>query len=91
MYSYDIYLSGAVPLITIENPMEANNKELLLFRDSFGSSIAPLLLKSYSKITLIDLRYISSDLLKSYLDLSKKYDVLFLYSIQVLNHSQMLK
>ena len=41
---YDIYLSGATPLITIENPNAHTKKELLLFRDSFGSSIAPLLI-----------------------------------------------
>lgn len=58
---YDIYLSGPTSLISIENPNADNDKELLLFKDSFGSSIAPLLIEHYRKITLIDLRYINSE------------------------------
>lgn len=81
---YDIYLSGATPLITIENPNAIEEKELLLFRDSFGSSIAPLMIGNYSKITLIDLRYMSSTLLEEYIEFEDQ-DVLFLYSTVVLN------
>ena len=83
---YDIFLSGATPLITIENPEAKNNKELLLFRDSFGSSIAPLLINHYQKITLIDIRYISSGLLDKYINFTTQ-DVLFLYSTLVLNQN----
>lgn len=83
---YDIYLSGATPLISIENTNAKTDKELLLFRDSFGSSIAPLLVENYSKITLIDLRYMSSQLLENYIDFENQ-DVLFLYSTVVLNQN----
>ena len=83
---YDVFVSGATSLITIENPNANNNKELLLFRDSFGSSIAPLLIENYSKITLIDLRYISSQLLDKYI-IFEGQDVLFLYSTVVLNQN----
>ncbi len=81
---YDIYLSGATPLIDIENQNANTEKELLLFRDSFGSSIAPLLIQNYKKITLIDLRYMSSTLIDQYIEF-KDQDVLFLYSALVLN------
>lgn len=83
---YDIYLSGATPIITVENPNAKIEKELLLFRDSFGSSLAPLLVENYSKITLIDLRYISSKLLENYI-VFEDQDVLFLYSTVVLNQN----
>lgn len=83
---YDIFLSGATPLISIENPNSKVNKELILFRDSFGSSIAPLLVENYSKITLVDLRYISSDLLNNHINFEKQ-DVLFLYSVSILNQN----
>ena len=83
---YDIYLSGATPLIYIENPNANTEKELLLFRDSYGSSIAPLLIQNYRKITLIDLRYISSTLLENYIEFDNQ-DVLFLYSILVLSQN----
>ena len=82
---YDVYLSGATPLITIENPNATTTKELLLFRDSFGSSIAPLLIDNYKKITLIDIRYMSSDFLDKYIEFDGQ-DVLFLYSSLVLNN-----
>ena len=36
-----------------------NGKKLLLFRDSFGGSIAPLLAEYYEEVTLVDLRYVS--------------------------------
>lgn len=83
---YDIYLSGPVPLIRIENPNAREEKELLIFRDSYGSSLAPLLVQNYRKITLIDLRYISSTLLEDYIEF-KDQDVLFLYSTLVLNQN----
>jgi len=86
MDKYDIYLSGATALISIENKNSITDKELLLFRDSFGSSIAPLLISNYSKITLIDLRYISSELLDAYIEFNNQ-DVLFLYSSLILNQN----
>lgn len=89
--SYDLFLSGAKSIISIENPMASSNKELIIFRDSFGSSITPLMLKSYAKITLVDLRYMATDLLGEYIDFSKEQDVLFLYNTIILNNSYMLK
>lgn len=83
---YDTYLSGATALLTIQNPNAKTTKELIIFRDSFGSSIAPLLVENYSKITLIDLRYISSGILDKYVDFNNQ-DVLFLYSTVVLNQN----
>lgn len=83
---YDTYLEGATSLISIENPNAKTKKELLLFRDSFGSSIAPLLIENYSKITLIDLRYMSQALLSEYIDFNNQ-DVLFLYSTSVLTQN----
>jgi len=88
---YDVFLSGAKPLLTIYNPASETDKELILFRDSFGSSIAPLLLSGYGRITLVDIRYISPDILDRYIDFSQGQDVLFLYSTQILNNSAMLK
>ena len=87
---YDIYLSGAVPILTIENPEYKEEKELVVFRDSFGSSIIPLLATGYSKITVIDTRYISPKLLKEYVTFENK-DVLFMYSTLIINDSNTLK
>lgn len=81
---YDIFLSGATSIIKIENNNATADKELLIFRDSFGSSIAPLLVENYKRITLIDLRYISSKILDQYIKFENQ-DVLFLYSTVILN------
>ena len=83
---YDVFLSGATALIQINNPNGPEGKELLLFRDSFGSSLAPLLIENYQKITLIDLRYISSSILNQYVKFEKQ-DVLFLYNTLILNQN----
>ena len=87
---YDVYLSGARALLTIENPHARNDKELIVFRDSFGSSLVPLLVQDYAKVTLVDIRYISSDLLGQYLDFHGQ-DVLMLYSALILNGSSAMK
>ncbi len=87
---YDVFFSGAVPIITAENPLNPDGKELVIFRDSFGSSLAPLLLGSYGKVTLVDTRYISSQILGEFVDF-ENCDVLFIYNTQLLNQSSMLK
>lgn len=86
---YDLFLSGATPLITIENPNVATDQELIVFRDSFGSSIVPLLAEEYAKITLIDIRYMRSNLIEQYVTFDSQ-DVLFLYSSLLLNDSYTL-
>lgn len=87
---YELYVGGPISLVTIDNPNAETEEELIVFRDSFGSSIAPLLAQGYKKVTLVDIRYIQPGILNSYIDFSNK-DVLFLYSTLVLNNSETLK
>lgn len=87
---YDVYLSGARALLTIENPNAKTNRELVIFRDSFGSSMAPLLVSDYARVTLVDIRYVQPEMLGQLLDFHGQ-DVLFLYSTLVLNNSTALK
>lgn len=88
---YDIYLGGAKPLLVIENESCTTGKELIMFRDSFGSSLSPLLIESYSKITLVDLRYINSSLLTKFVEFNENQDILFMYSTPIINSSTILK
>ena len=81
---YDIYLSGMESILVIDNPNAATDRELVIFRDSFGSSLAPLLLSDYARVTLVDIRYISVDALSKFVDFHGQ-DTLFLYSTLVLN------
>ena len=88
--AYELFVSGPLSLITIGNPVCKNGKELVIFRDSFGSSIAPLLAEGYEKVTLVDIRYIASKQVCQMIDFSNA-DVLFLYSTLVLNNAETLK
>ena len=87
---YELFLSGSVSLLTIENPNADTDRELVIFRDSFGSSLAPLLVPGYAKVTLADIRYLPSSQMGKYLTFTDQ-DVLFLYSAPVLNNSETLK
>ena len=87
---YDVFLSGAAALLTIENPAGEPGKELIVFRDSYGSSLIPLLVKDYAKVTVIDTRYVAPMLLDKFVEF-KGQDVLMLYSTLLLNNSFSLK
>ena len=87
---YEVFLSGPVSLLTVENPNATTDRELIVFRDSFGSSMVPLLVQGYQSVTLVDIRYVPSSLLGRFLDFHGQ-DVLFLYSSLILNNSTMLK
>lgn len=87
---YEVFLSGPRSLLTIENPHAGTDRELIIFRDSFGSAIAPLLVNDYTRVTLVDIRYIQPDMLDRFLEF-RGQDVLFLYSTLVLNNSQTIK
>lgn len=88
--AYNLYLKGSISLLTVENPSAKSDRELIVFRDSFGSSIGPLLAQGYAKTTFIDIRYISSGFIGSFVDFEDA-DVLFLYSTGLLNNSDTLK
>lgn len=90
MDMYNIFLSGPISLLEINNELAATDKELIIFRDSFGSSIAPLLVEGYKKITLVDIRYMAMPFVARLIDFHGQ-DVLFMYSTLVLNNSSMLK
>jgi len=90
MKSYNVFLSGPSSIVKINNENANNDKRLILFRDSFGSSLAPLLVPYYKEIVLVDLRYIKMSLVSEYVDFNDS-DVLFLYSTLVVNNSNLLK
>ena len=88
--SYEVYLDGASSFIEITNENSLNDKELIIFRDSFGSSITPLLIPYYKKITLIDNRYINSTNFMNYIEFNDQ-DILFIYGTLIINDSFSLK
>lgn len=87
---YEMYLSGSLSVITIENPNASTDKELVIFRDSFGSSLAPLLVEGYAKITILDARYLNEVMIGNFVEFDKQ-DVLFIHSTSVLNNETAFK
>ena len=88
--AYEFFLSGNQPLVKISNPENKNGKKLIVFRDSFASSLMPLMAQGYSEITMIDLRYMNSQFLDQFVDFSES-QVLFIYSTNLLNNSTSMK
>ena len=87
---YDLFLSGSRSLLRIDSPDALSDRTLVVFRDSFGSSLVPLLVEGYGRVILADLRYMPGSSLQDYVDISGA-DVLFLYSTLVLNNSTLLR
>lgn len=88
--AYDMFLGGEKSKVVIENPNAKTDKELVIFRDSYGRSIIPLMVDDYAKITVIDIRYQIPQFLLMGVDFENA-DVLFLYSTLVLNASSEMK
>jgi hypothetical protein len=96
MDSYNLFMLGPAAVVTAENAEKGTGRGIVIFRDSFSSSLAPLLLEGYDTVTLIDLRYIRPDLLGDegimggFVDFTDK-DVLFMYSSAIFNNSDSIR
>ncbi|MBE6541128.1 MAG: hypothetical protein E7672_01630 [Ruminococcaceae bacterium] len=86
---YDLFLSGTKPLLRIDNPNAEGDEVLVVFRDSYGSSITPLIAEAYKTVYVVDIRYIGEPTLTMYDKMNMidfdGADVLFLYSALILN------
>ena len=87
---YDLFLSGPCSLMDINNPSGEKGKQLIIIRDSYGSSLAPLLMSDYEKTVLIDTRYIAPELIGNYVDFENS-DVLIMYSTMLVNSSSTIR
>ncbi len=86
---YEIFLGGTLGYIEIQNPNATTDKELVIFRDSFGASLSPLLVEGYAKVTILDTRFINSASIPMFVRFTNQ-DVLFIYSTMVLNNGTTL-
>lgn len=76
---YSSFTGSNVPIVTIETDV-GNGKNLLMVKDSYAHSLVPFLSKHYSKITMVDMRYINVDL-NRLIDLGEYQQVLFMYNV----------
>ncbi len=88
---YSLFLGGPQALVRLDNPQAPDERTLVVFRDSFASSLAPLLSAGYRTIFLVDLRYMDSTSAANLLDVDKNTQVLFLYGSLVFNDDTLLK
>ena len=91
MDAYDLFLGGPKALLELKNPGAARDKQLVIIRDSFASSLAPLLVGEYSSIIMVDLRYVTSDILPKFAVFEDDADVLFLHNSMILNQKGILR
>lgn len=79
---YPLFLDGNHPITVVENRAAASDAPtLMLVKDSFGNTLAPLLIPSYKKIVLLDPRYYRG----SVADLCREQgadEILFCYSLE---------
>ena len=91
MDGYDVFLGGTQSIIEIVNEDAKTDRELYVFRDSFGSSFVPLFTGAYKQITVIDLRYVTSQYLPNFVEFTPDSDVLFINSTIVLNTAMIMR
>lgn len=77
---YSSFLGQNASIVTIETENAKSDRSLLVIKDSYAHSMIPFLSKEYSKITMIDLRYINTDF-SEFISLDDYDQVLFLYNV----------
>lgn len=75
---YSSFTGSNSPVVTIETDVD-NGKSLLLIKDSYAHSLVPFLANHYSKITMVDLRYINTDL-NYVVDIDSYSRTMFMYN-----------
>lgn len=75
---YSSFTGSNAPIVTIETDVD-NGKSLLMVKDSYAHSLVPFLSKHYSKITMVDMRYINTDLSK-FIDVDSYQQTLFMFN-----------
>lgn len=75
---YSSFTGSNVPIVDIRTEVD-NGKSLLVIKDSYAHSLVPFLANHYSRITMVDMRYINSDL-NMFVDLDSYDQALFMYN-----------
>lgn len=75
---YSSFTGSNVPIVEIETDVDTD-KTLLIIKDSYAHSLVPFLSKHYSKITMVDMRYINTSL-NDLINLDDYSQVLFMYN-----------
>ncbi|MBO4289675.1 MAG: hypothetical protein J5865_06205 [Lachnospiraceae bacterium] len=85
---YTVFFGGNYGLVTIQTPA-GTGKSLLVIKDSFANSLAPLLTADYDTITMVDLRYFGGSA-ASLAAMTQPDQILFVYSMSNLEQGSEL-
>ena len=77
---YSVFTGPNAAIMHIETQLENNDESIIIFKDSYAHAMIPFLTNHYSKITVIDLRYLNVDF-QNYVSLDDYDQVLFLYNV----------
>ena len=77
---YSSFLGQNSPIVTVESENAKSDRSLLIIKDSYAHSLVPFLSKEYSKVTMIDLRYINTDF-QTFVSLEDYDQILFVYNV----------
>ena len=77
---YASFLGPNQPVVTV-NTDNTSGKKILVIKDSYANTMMPFLSHHYTKLTMIDLRYLNQPLDKV-VDLSEYDQILFLYNVE---------
>jgi len=75
---YSVFFGTNQPLVTVRTNLQ-NGGKLLVFKDSYAHCLVPFLTQNYAEITMVDLRYLNSDIEKM-VDAEKYDKILFIYN-----------
>ena len=76
---YSSFMGTNSPIMTITSEENLNGQSILIFKDSYAHSFIPFLTAHYSKITVLDMRYINASY-NSIVDMDEYGSVLILYN-----------
>lgn len=86
---YSSFTGANAPVVEITTDVD-NGKNLLVIKDSYAHALVPFLSKHYSKITMIDMRYVNTGL-DSVIDFGKYDQVLFMQNVITFTEDSNLK
>ncbi len=76
---YSSFLGTNSPVMTITSEDKGNGQSILIFKDSYAHAFIPFLTSHYSKITVLDMRYINAGY-STLVDMEEYDSVLILYN-----------
>jgi hypothetical protein len=82
---YSYFLGPLKLLVTIETESKTG-KSLLVFKDSYAHSLAPMLMDQYEKIVLVDLRNLVGDL-EDIIHIEDYDEILYIYSTETFSQN----